>query len=330
MSDLTVLFQNCVHIYEQTGDIRTKSARKTANDENKPQDTLLKEALEVSKFLSHILKFIKSVRKPYLLSSTVSRQNQKEDESLTEDQKDKIDEEINLQLHKISQKIKFLETYEDKHYQNMIQNRTLPSYLGKKMMHSHRVEEQELYEDTMRRFKKQVLTYLTMSLKETSTSFMEMKQQRLSKKREIQKSNFFADSLLEENEIEDDHVSEDEQAEEPNESFPPASSQQLQILEQENTELLLANKNKELAKAKSLENSIMDITGLINEISLQLSDQSSAISQMMDNHEDVLQDVKLGNLELLKTRDRNSKSTKSIVTIIMALSIFLLVVDFLF
>ncbi|CDK28189.1 unnamed protein product [Kuraishia capsulata CBS 1993] len=326
MTDLTPFFFKCITIYQE--DFKSRKIlpdhEKSTTTASSPQDSFIKEALALNHAMVSVKNFVDEIKTAYLL-------NFSSEKGLTASQRDEIDSQIGLELNKMSKSLQHIETYEAKRVELEQKRRAVPSakMLTKMLFNGDLQTAEELKVETVNLYRNRILRYLSLNLASISTSFLELKEKRQNRQMEYNKSSLNTTSM-----------SYDEPQQQLSEEIPSVelehhdeikeslSDQQIQLLQQENTELIMNLKSEELSKVAKLETSVYDITTLVREIGIQLQNQTEQVNQLLDHQDDMLQDVSMGNKQLIKARERNDKNARRMCWIIVIMGIILLSIDY--
>ncbi|ODV98183.1 hypothetical protein PACTADRAFT_47985 [Pachysolen tannophilus NRRL Y-2460] len=370
MTDLTPLFNQCVKIVEKEFDVdeHAKSNKKNVLASINKADLefntkFINDCSNLSKTIQEFKTQINQIRQPYLLLDLDGNGNgtggrghghggggsgghgdRDGDGTLSESDKDLIDESTSITLHKLIKKFKELEELNQYKIEN-VDNKVIEdigSVSGnflKFLVGDLDLDEEDnnkLYVKTMIIVRNSILKYLSNRLKQESEDLSEMKEIRLSRKKEMNKSSFASNysNINSSNGLDIDNGSSnflliDEEQEKSNQEFlQKLSSKQQTVLKNENLNILLKFKNEESAKIKVLESSIMDILNLQKELSIYIDEQNVKINSLEDLNDDILLNLKSGNKEILKTSERYSNGTSNIVMLIILLGFIVLFLDF--
>lgn len=359
MSDQTSIFTTCVQIYEQDYKEKIKEDKThepkeieklhKAHSALTTMDSLVMEAVKLNKTIISLDGFLSEIKTFYLLSSAGSSSNKAIN---SERQKDEIDSTMQIKLQGLSTQLKKMEEYERKRVEleKLNESAVSISKVAMNFISRGNYEDYQLLEaTTINLFRANILKYLSVNLKNLSTTFLDMKEKRLERKREFNKSslatntsyrndshNDFNDYTPSSNADIDNRNNTDQHipliSEKDEQSYKETMSglgqQELLLLQKENEELLLESKSEELSKVKHLETSIIDVAQIINEIGFQLDVQNDQINQLMDTQEDVVNNITSGNTELKKANERSSNNAKRVTWLIIILGLFLVFFDY--
>lgn len=356
MSDLTPLFRQCVSIVESATkevtnekDQHQKSANKPnlpsskVNEQFKINDTFLKECLEFRVLLSKLDQFVTEVRTHYLeVQDTTSRPD-----SLSIEDKSKIDEDFQAEIQQLFKKLKLLQNYE-KERQNRanatIKTRSSGAGWMGSIFGSGNDEEDDwvLFQATTSTHRTQVLKSLNNLTNNVNKKFEKMQIKRYQRERQLNLLNF--QNLGEhEYDLDDYNVLSEEPYVINANSVPPEelesmdragspsglllSQEQVQSLDAENQEFLTLKTNQ-FQQVEKLRGSMMDIVKLQAELTFQLESQSEQIENLLDNQGQIELDVKMGNKSLKKATSRNKTGSRIIITTSIVVALLILFLDY--
>jgi t-SNARE complex subunit, syntaxin len=327
MTDLTPLFRQCVNIVQtELGDsINNDNA---SSPTMKINDSFSKETRDFYNLLRNLDNFIAELKVPYLSISETS------DNTLSIQDKNKIDEEFNYKVQQMYEKLKVLQTYETKRQalSQQPKRQTVSRQLTSWLNMFDEPSDQELYISTVNTHRTQILRYLNNSLNIVNKNFDSIQRKRFERERQLNLLNF-------QNFDEDEDVKYDEKLNiyDPEDLFDVVqeeiadgsqlSQTQVQELEKENQEFLNMKTNQ-LKQVERLHTSMLDIVNLQTELSFQLDQQGDQINNLLDNNDQVAIDVLMGNKTLNKATVRNKKSANMLVTLCLVLGVLVLCVDY--
>mmetsp|Transcript_6032 Transcript_6032/g.7361 ORF Transcript_6032/g.7361 Transcript_6032/m.7361 type:complete len:345 (+) Transcript_6032:1057-2091(+) len=342
MTDLTPLFKQCVSIVQDKfgdsikEDYDLKQSRNDGSEDRYIiKDTFIKECIEFHKFLMNLQTFINEIKSPYLSISDETSYGQAND-SLSIDDKNKIDEELQYKIQQLYEKLKLLQTYEQKRQSALPKSST--GWIGN-LFGSDEQDDKELFHTTISSHRTRILRSLNDLTNHVSKSFESLQRQRYGREKQLNLLNFqnleedmdlnYYESnggmnLVNEseplNEQWDINEDEDVQAQQ-------LTQEQIQELDSENQEFLNLKTNQ-LKQVESLHHSMLDILNLQAELSYQLETQSDQINNLMDSQSQVEIDVRLGNRNLDKATNRNKKGSSIIISTCITLGVLLLFLDY--
>lgn len=342
MSDLTPLFKQCVSIVQDKfgdsikEDYDLKQSRKdNSEDRYIIKDTFIKECIEFHKFLTDLKTFINEIKSPYLSISDESSYGQAND-SLTIDDKNKIDEELQYKIQQLYEKLKLLQTYEQKRQSAFPKSST--GWIGS-LFGSDEQDDRDLFQTTISSHRTQILRSLNDLTNHVNKSFEALQRQRYGREKQLNLLNFqnleedldlnYYESnsgmnFVNDSEQLDDQwdINQDEEIQE-----QQLTQEQIQELDSENQEFLNLKTNQ-LKQVENLHHSMVDIVNLQAELSYQLETQSEQIDNLMDSQSQVEIDVRLGNRNLDQATNRNKKGSSIIISTCITLGVLLLFLDY--
>lgn len=352
MSDLTPLFRQCVNIVEAA----TKDSEKRDDGHStakrlptskvaehfKINDTFLKECVEFRLLLSKLDQFVSEVQTHYLeVQDTVSRSD-----SLSIEDKNKIDEDFQAEIQQLFKKLKVLQHYERERQNranSAIKARTSGSGWMGTIFGSGNDEEDDwvLFQATTSTHRTQILKSLNELTNNVGKKFEKLQVRRHKRERQLNLLNF--QNLGEhEYDLNDFDVPSDEPYVINNSSIPPdevegidqgsssgyqLTQEQVQSLDAENQEFL-ALKTSQFQQVEKLRGSMMDIVKLQAELTFQLESQSEQIENLLDNQGQIELDVRMGNKSLTKATSRNKTGSRIIITTSIVLALLILFLDY--
>lgn len=336
MTDLTPLFTKCVEIVQSelgnpTGDeydakqIRNRKASLVIHD------TFVKEANELYKYLVEISQFITQIRSSYL--STSDGFVDYKSNSLSIDDKNKIDEEFKYRAHQLYEKLKLLQTYEKKRQQVLEKRRGKGIFSG--IFGGSEFDDDELFETTIGSHRTQILRFLNEVINAINKNYELMQRKRYDREKQLSLLNFQnLDDDIDLNYEEPQQLHDMEEFDssmnypESEENSQVLTQEQIQELDSENQQFLNLKTNQ-LKQVEKLHNSMVDIVSLQAELSYQLEVQSDQITNLIDNQSEVEIDLQMGNQNLTKATSRNKKGANMLITTCMVLGFLILIVDYL-
>lgn len=342
MSDLTPLFKQCVEIVQDKfGDSLKKDydSKKNRLDSTEDRyiikDTFIKECIEFHGFLMNLKSFINQIKSPYLSINDESSYGQADD-SLSIEDKNKIDEEFKFKIQQLYEKLKLLQTYEQKRQSAIPKSST--GWIGG-LFGSEEQDDNELFQNTVNTHRTQILRSINDLTNHVNKNFESLQRQRYRREKQLDLLNF--------QNLEDDMdfnynepydgihgVNGSEQLEtqwdvdnEEDVSEQKLTQEQIQEFNTENQEFLTLKTNQ-LKQVENLHHSMVDIVNLQAELSYQLEVQSDQIDNLLDNQSQVEIDVKQGNRNLDKATNRNKKGSSIIISTCITLGFLLLFLDY--
>ncbi|KAG2732635.1 hypothetical protein G9P44_005052 [Scheffersomyces stipitis] len=341
MTDLTPLFRQCVDIVasELGGDAEDEYDRKQTRNSRSEfiiKDTFIKECYEFYSVVADLQQFVTVIRSPYLAVDDETSRGSAKGNSLSIEDKNRIDEEFKYKVQQLYKKLSLLETYEKKREELVPRDSDNSSgWLGK-ILGDDEPSDQQVYLATVAAHRTQILRFLVSALDNANKNFETIQKKRISRDRQLDSLNFqnFDDTDdLNYSEFDSYHVVKDLQLENPElvqqeeEQNNHLSQQQIQLLETENREFLTM-KSKQLKQVEKVQQSIVEIINIQNELSFKLQDQGQQINNLMDNNAQVHIDVQMGNKTLNKATVRNKKGANMLVTMCFVLGVLILFVDY--
>lgn len=342
MSDLTPLFKQCVSIVQDKfGDSIKENYNLKQSIKDKPEDryiikdTFIKECIEFHRFLTNLKILINEIKSPYLSINDESSYGQAND-SLTIDDKNKIDEELQFKIQQLYEKLKLLQAYEQKRQSAILKSST--GWIGG-LFSSVEQDDKDLFQTTVNNHRTQILRSLNDLTNHVNKNFESLQRQRYRREKQLNLLNFqnleedldfnYYESnggmnLINESEQLDDKwdISQDEDLHD-----QQLTQEQIQELDSENQEFLNLKTNQ-LKQVENLHHSVVDIANLQAELSYQLETQSDQINNLMDSQSQVEIDVGLGNRNLDKATNRNKKGSSIIISTCITLGVLLLFLDY--
>lgn len=104
--------------------------------------------------------------------------------------------------------------------------------------------------------------------------------------------------------------------------------QQLQQLQNEQDSLAEELKKGTLDTVDKIEQSMINVAGMVHEIGIQLSVQNDSILSLDDHKDEIVGNVKSGNTVLIKANEKNSQRNKTFAWAIFIAALILLLVDY--
>ncbi|SCV03677.1 LAMI_0H10066g1_1 [Lachancea mirantina] len=317
MADTTVLFRKIVQVFEETNGPAPRKPTKSEN-QYRIKDTFVSESYDLVKHIYEFRKVMGSLKNEY----------QSENE-MSEQEKDDFDTECRLLLQQYFEKLKFLEKYETK------RSATVATGLQGGLFGPWRTESdrKDLFFDTASKHRAGILRSLGLLLSGASTAFSKLQQERLLRKRELDSIDFNAQlylptsGVISKIEVPPAIETTQEEVKQYNDTVQMLSTQQIQILEEDHSELL-SHKKAELNEVEKLSKTIIGISSLQNEISTHLQSQTQNISSLLDNYDDVEVDVLKGNKQLGKAQRRSGKSAALIMYLSIVFGMLILFLDY--
>lgn len=342
------IFTQCVNIVQTELGPQIKSHHDYhKNDPPHPHiihDTFIKESRELYNTLVVLKQFLSEVRSEYLAINNDGVGPTSN--SLSIEDKNKIDEELNYRFQQLYEKLKLLQAYEAKRELVRLKNNAsskgwFDSVFGEG------VTDKELYETTVNSHRTQVLVFLNSAISTVSKEFERLQRKRSLREKQLNLLNF--QDLQDYDDDDDDipavqlrRLSVLEFEHEQNSSTVPLeelddanhhhdqlqlSSDQIQEFEAENKQFLML-KNNQLQQVERLHSSMVDIMNLQSEITFQLDTQAEKVSTIMETQDDIQVDLTQGNKTLTKASVKNKRGADMLVTFCIIMGVLILVVDY--
>lgn len=334
MSDLTPLFQQCVAIVQQELGSSLKQSPEVPAVPYYVEDTFIKECKDVYSNLVNLATFVGEIRSLYLqMSDEFSGNGLEPQKELRVEDKNNIDEEFQLNVQKIYEKLKQLQAYEKKRT-DYAASRKHRRGLVLSLFGTEEDDPETLYVAIVSTHRTQILRFLNETTKAVNLKFEKMQQKRTEREKQLNLLHFqnlddedtdAVDLYRSEYQLDILQYEKEEDAFEAIES--ELSQQQIQELETENKELLTLKTN-EFKQVEKLHHSIVDIVKLQTELTMHLETQAEQIENLMEGQDQIEIDLRMGNKNLSKATDRNKRGSKIIITTCIVLGFFILFVDY--
>lgn len=333
MTDLTPLFHRCVDIV--TNEFSGSNIQKPKT-EGPPayavKDTFAKECSDFYTNLVQLSKFVHEIRPFYLqVNDEFSRLDRSGKKLLSVEDKNKIDEDFKYKIQQTYEKLKFLQTYENKRNE-VLRSRDAGKGMFSSIFSTPDTDPAKLYEVTLASHRTQTLRFLNEATTKVNHAFESIERKRAKREKQL--------NLLHFQNINDDdfnaphHTSQSSYQleviadEESNgSSGVQLNQEQIQELEQENKQLLNM-KADQLKQVEKLHTSMVDIVKMQTELTLHLETQAEQIDSLLDSQDQVDSDLRLGNKTLMKATGRNKRGSNLIVTTCMVLAFLILILDY--
>ncbi|KAK6454322.1 snare-complex protein syntaxin-18 N-terminus-domain-containing protein [Scheffersomyces xylosifermentans] len=356
MTDLTPLFQQCVEIVQSElgggvkDDLDSRQVRKLRNKNSKNypviKDTFDKECYEFYNIIADLNQFVAVIKSPYLAVNDEPQISKSALNSLSVDDKNRIDEEFKYKIQQLYKKLSLLQSYEAKRNSLIpkVPESGISSFFFKNILDDE-PSDQRLFLLTIGSHREKVLTFLMQALDSVNKSFEVIQKKRNSREKQLESlnfQNFDEDEDLNYNEFNNvlspiaspplntleqtTALEQEEQMRQLQYQQPQYTQQQLSLLETENKEFLTMKTNQ-LKQVEKVQSSIVDIINIQNELSFKLQTQGEQINSLMDNNDQVQVDVQMGNKTLNKATSRNKRGTNMIVTMCIIMGFLILFVD---
>lgn len=299
--DRTPLFNQCVAIVQQ------ELSSATPSHDTPPflvHDTFNKECRQLYVHIISVNAFLSEIRIPYL----------SETEQLSIDDKNKVDQDIQIKVQAVVEKLKILEKYETARQATIKPKSTwFGDYFG-----DEDEEIKSVYFTQIKNHRNLVLRFLATCINYTSHYLQDLQRQRTSRERQVDLLNF--QNL-------DDHVIYDQVDSHTDDNPMKLNDQQLQELQVENSHLLELKANQ-LEQVESLHTSMVDIINLQSEISYHIQLQLDQIMSLIDTQHEVTADMGKGNKQLRGATARNKRAANMLVYGCFILGVLLLMMDY--
>lgn len=342
MTDLMPIFTQCVNIVEsELGPQRKQPPKDLQEDSHIIHDTFIKESKELYYTLVVLKLFLAEVRAEYL---AISSEGANSRNSLSIEDKNKIDEELNYRFQQLYEKLKLLQAYEAKREQVREKNSTgakgwFDSVFGEGP------SEKEAYEKTINYHRTQILFFLNTSIKAVGKEFEILQRKRSQREKQLNLLNFqdlqdYDDedeipavqlrrlSVMEfEHDTANDNIPLEDLEDHNQLNFQQLSPEQIQEFETENKEFLMLKTNQ-LKQVERLHSSMVDIMNLQSEITFQLDTQADKVSNVMDSQGDIQIDLTQGNKNLTKASVKNKRGADMLVSFCIIMGVLILIVDY--
>lgn len=257
-----------------------------------PGDSFIKESAQLYQHVVDLNHFLSLTKSSYLSI---------DDNGLSELEKDTLDQDVQLKIQALFQKLQVLQAYEDKR-----QKVQKPSWWsdddGSKNVH-----------------RTLILKFLSECLNKCSRQFQGLQRQRIARERQLHNLNF--QNL----DIDQDGSLDIIQA--PHTDVPHVESAQLQQFELEN-QLLLELKSTQLKKVEGLHQTMVDIVNMQTEITFQIEQQATQIENLIDTQMEVSGDLTQGNKKLNQAKGRNKRAADLLVWACLLMGVLLLALDY--
>lgn len=284
--ELTSKFRQICTIVEKEYNIQSKetSLSKLSKDEVEFNKRFIQDSYKLMSLIRQFVNEIQEIRPRYLLV-----------EEGPDDEKDKIDDESTIYVHRLN-----------KLFLNLEHTNSQKLEIEKKRWRN------DLYVSTMSVIRSLILQKISFTLKESTDSLSEMKQIRLNKKKQIKSLSYRPTESIQ---ITDETL----QIEDP---------VQLQMLETENHDLLIANKEEEIQKISKLQESVLDIINLQKKLMLTINEQNLQIESVISNSGYINIDLQRSNKEFRKLENLLSNNVNYLMYLLVISGIVILMIDY--
>lgn len=263
-------------------------------------DTFIRECIDLYKHIHELNKFLQSIKPQYLLFDT--------DKGLDEEQRDEVDTYSRLKLKEYNSRLNHLQIYENKRVssnQHFRFNKSVSSTINK-----HR---------------EGILLCLNKDLRTASKLLLDIQETRLSRSKDVDDDDL--KTKLSSINVKSSKYKIIDHHDEPDLEYEQLSSEQIQILENENNEIL-SNKLNDLAKIEKINKNVLEIAQLESELATHLSMQSENISNLMNDYDVTNVGIIDGNKILKSVKNKKNYSIQIVIYTSIFLGMFLLFYDF--
>ncbi|KAI7884814.1 hypothetical protein K492DRAFT_157963 [Lichtheimia hyalospora FSU 10163] len=351
MPDRTAEFRTIAH---EKASLRTASSPKRKIkkelENNAPHDLFTKEAYRIHEHIDSLHRFLLSIRRAYLntdarqslrkrlgpTAAPVAKASGPEGSlfalfgtdigTLTDNERDEIDFQAKVIIRRCMDRIKELEHAEQvrKEQELTASTKGIAGFFGSLLISA----ESTLARDTLALHRSSMIWLLNKQLAKVSE--LQKSQQEIRLQRELEKSEnqlyrssemaFSAQSLLDD----DEKVQYNEPEEEmPMDAFQEQLSQeQLQVLERENS-TMIEELNNTLNQVRNAETALLEISTLQNQLTEHLAAQTVQTDQLYADSIATTERIEQGNLQLIKTKERN-RGTRNFTLIFLLFASFIL------
>lgn len=334
---------------------------KKERDNDAAYDLFTKEAYRIHEHIDSLRRFLLSIRRAYL--NTDARQSLRKRAgaaattapkasglegslfalfgtdigTLTDNERDEIDFQAKVIIRRCMDRIKELEHAEKVRKEKEVTASTkgIAGFLGSLLISS----ESTLARDTLALHRSSMIWLLNKRLAQVSE--LQKSQQEIRLQRELEKSEnqlyrssemaFSAQSLMDEDEDDKEEKvnkglysnNEPVQEEMPMDAFQEQLSQeQLQVLERENS-TMIEELNNTLNQVRNAETALLEISTLQNQLTEHLAAQTVQTDQLYADSIATTERIEQGNLQLIKTKERN-RGTRNFTLIFLLFASFIL------
>ncbi|KAH3670982.1 hypothetical protein OGAPHI_000693 [Ogataea philodendri] len=316
MFDHTPFFHKCVSIYQQELKLAARPAEKTSGASRHRLgggNTFLQDSVKLNTMISQLGSFISEIQTDYLLSHS---------KKLSESDKDQIDTNFKLQLGVLNKKLEGLRAYGELLDKQLTSSSSVEE-LGKNLLTMGEYgQNSTIANNTVIEIRANIVKSLGLRLTKISSHFIAINNKRMNRKKELNKSSINTSTYLQRtvyNSVDHDAV-EKTVSPEYSELASNLDQQQLQQLSQENESILLELKSAQLESVNQIEQSMLEISSVINEINLQLHLQNDSISVLSSHQDDTVANLKMGNTQLVKANERAKRSGQNLSYLIVVLA----------
>lgn len=332
-------------------------------DNDASYDLFTKEAYRIHEHIDSLRRFLLSIRRAYLntdarqslrkragatATTAVPKASGLEGSlfalfgtdigSLTDNERDEIDFQAKVIIRRCMDRIKELEHAEKVRKEKEVTASTkgIAGFLGSLLIPS----ESTLARDTLALHRSSMIWLLNKRLAQVSE--LQKSQQEIRLQRELEKSEnqlyrssemaFSAQSLMDEEKDEEDNKGQYSsnnnnnglvQEEMPMDAFQEQLSQeQLQVLERENS-TMIEELNNTLNQVRNAETALLEISTLQNQLTEHLAAQTVQTDQLYADSIATTERIEQGNLQLIKTKERN-RGTRNFTLIFLLFASFIL------
>ncbi|KAH3677928.1 hypothetical protein OGATHE_000582 [Ogataea polymorpha] len=264
-------------------------------------NTFVQDSIKLNTMILQLGSFINEIQTDYLLSHS---------KKLSEADKDEIDTNFKVQLGILNKKLESLRTYAEL-LDKQLETSNPVEELGRNLLTMGEYgQTATIANNTVMEVRANILKSLGLRLTKISAHFVSISSRRMERKKELARSTLNASTYLQQASYEplEQEVAEKAISSEYGELTAELGQQQLQQLSQENESLLLEMKNAQIESVSQIEQSMLEISSVINEINLQLHLQNDAISVLSSHQDDTVANLKMGNTQLVKANERAKRS----------------------
>ncbi|KAG7696189.1 hypothetical protein KL948_002791 [Ogataea haglerorum] len=324
MFDHTPFFHKCVAIYEQ--ELRLPDPQPAGKEPRRQSkltagNTFVQDSIKLNTMMLQLGSFIKEIQTDYLLSHS---------KKLSEADKDEIDTNFKVQLGILNKKLESLRTYAEL-LDRQLESSNAVEQLGRNLLTMGEYGQSvTIANNTVIEMRSNILKSLGLRLTKISAHFVSINSRRMERKKELARSTLSASTYLQRESYEpvEHEAAEKAISSEYGELAAGLDQQQLQQLSQENESILLEMKNAQIESVSQIEQSMLEISSVVNEINLQLHLQNDAISVLSSHQDDTVANLKMGNTQLVKANERAKRSGQNLSYLILILSFLLLAIDY--
>lgn len=336
MTDLTPLFNQCVEIVQSEINHGSKKNEPTKLPDYLITDTFHKECKEFYNHLVGLNILLGEIKSSYLSVNYDDPYNKKK--TLSIEDKNKLDEDFQIKLQALYEKLKVLQYYEN---QRQSKFTTKESWITN-IFGNEEKDIKEVYYLSLISHRTQMLKFLNETINNTNKNFEHLQRKRTQREKQLNLLNFqnleedinidnINDNITDFNDTDIDGVVHNSTGldldAEGSSGGVTLTQEQIQDLESENKQFLNLKSNQ-LKKVENLQTSMVDIINLQNEITSHIETQSNQIMNLIDNQDQINVDLKQGNRNLTKTTSRNKRGSNIIIFTCIIMGVLLLFIDY--